>query len=100
MGAIADLVAYNMVDSLDRQIMTIASAGTNVIRENAGKMVINGGTTAAVASTDTFKSRDARAVVTGMRTRAALPREAELYVGYIHPDEQALWFVRLIKRVF
>ena len=79
-----------MVDSLDRQIMAVAAAGTNVIRENGGKMIINGGTTAAVASTDTFKSRDARAVVTGMRTRAALPRDAELYVGYMHPDEQAL----------
>lgn len=84
--AIADLVAYNMVDSLDRQIMAIAAAGTNVIRENAGKMLINAGTTAAVVSTDTFKSRDARAVVAGMRTRSALPRDAELYVGYIHPD--------------
>jgi len=66
--------------------MAIASAGTNVIRENAGKMLINAGTTGAVVSTDTFKSRDARAVVTGMRTRAALPRDAELYVGYMHPD--------------
>lgn len=86
--AIADLVAYNMVDSLDRQIMAIAAAGTNVIRENAGKMVINGGTTAAVSYTsgDFFKSRDARAVVAGMRNRAALPREGELYVGYINPD--------------
>lgn len=84
--AIADLVAYNMVDSLDRIILAIAVAGTNVIRENAGKMLLNAGTTAAVASTDTFKSRDARAVVAGMRNRAALPREGELYVGYINPD--------------
>lgn len=84
--AIADLVAYNMVDSLDRVIMPIVSNGTNVIRENGGKMLINGGTTGAVASTDVFTSRDARAVVTGMRNRAALPRQAELYVGYIHPD--------------
>jgi len=85
--AIADLVAYNMVDSLDRQIMAIAAAGTNYIRENAGKMLIGSGTTAAVTSSDTFKSRDARAVVAGMRKRAALPREQELYVGYINPDE-------------
>jgi N4-gp56 family major capsid protein len=84
--AISDLVAYNMVDSLDRQIMAIAAAGTNFIRENAGKMLIGSGTTAAVTSTDLFKSRDARAVVAGMRNRAALPREGELYVGYINPD--------------
>lgn len=86
--AIADLVAYNMVDSLDRIIMPIVNGGTNVIRENGGKMLINGGTTAAVTSTDVFTSRDARAVVTGMRTRAALPRQEELYVGYIHPDDR------------
>lgn len=88
--AVADLVAYNMVDSLDRQVMTLAAGGTNVIRENGGKMIINGGTTAAVTSTDIFKSRDARAVVAGMRNRAALPREGELYIGYINPDEPAL----------
>lgn len=86
--AIADLVAYNMVDSLDRVIMPIASGGTNAIRENGGKMLIGGGTTAGVLSTDVFTSRDARAAVAGMRARAVLPREAELYIGYIHPDEQ------------
>lgn len=84
--AIADIVAYNMVDTLDRQVMAVASAGTNVIRENAGKMLINAGTTGAVTNTDTFKSRDARAAVTGLRGRNAIPREEELYVGYIHPD--------------
>jgi N4-gp56 family major capsid protein len=84
--AVADLVAYNLVDSLDRVIMAVAIAGTNFIRENAGKMLIGSGTTAAVASTDVFKSRDARAATAGMRTRAALPREGELYIGYIHPD--------------
>lgn len=90
-----------MVDSLDRQIMTIASAGTNVIRENAGKMIINGGTTVAVQSTDVFKSRDARAVVTGMRSRAALPRDAELYVGYLHPDDAIVsTIVTIVDRVF
>lgn len=84
--AIADLVAYNMVDSLDNQIRTVAGAGTNVIRENAGKQLINAGTTVAVQSTDTFKSRNARASTTELRKRAALPRDAELYIGYIHPD--------------
>lgn len=85
--AVSDIVAYNMVNSLDVQIRNVLDAGTNVIRENGDVMIINGGTTAAVTSDDVFRSRDARAAVAGMRTRAALPREEELYIAYVHPDQ-------------
>lgn len=83
---IADIIAYNMVDSLDVIIRQIADLGTNVIRENGGVMLINGGTADGVTDTDTFLSRDARAVVTRLRTSNALPRMDELFLGYIHPD--------------
>lgn len=84
--AIADLVAYNMVDSLDGKILGVAVGGTNFIRSNGGVMMINSGTTVATTSTDVFKSDHARAVTAGMRKRAVLPREQELFVGYINPD--------------
>lgn len=84
--AVADIVAYNMVDSLDRVIMAVAIAGTNVIRENSGAMLINSGALASVKSTDTFKSKHGRAAAAGLRGRSSLPREGELYIGYTHPD--------------
>lgn len=86
--AIADIVAFNMLDSLDTVVRDIIRQGNNVVRENAGalKPVSAPGTTGAVASTDTFKSRDIRAAVAYLRTKNAMPRAGENYVGYLHPN--------------
>lgn len=84
--AFADILAYNMVNSLDQVIRDVALAGTNVIGENAGVLKFTGFSRTATVDTDTFKSRDARAAVTALRGRDALPRMEELFVGYIHPD--------------
>jgi hypothetical protein len=86
-SASADILAYNLVDSLDRQVMALAIAGTNVFYENAGSLKITGGTRVAVQSTDIFKSRDLRAAVALLRGRSALPRTAELFAAIIHPDQ-------------
>lgn len=83
---IADVIAYNMVDSLDIQVRDVAGGGDNVIRENAGSMLINGGATNSVTATDVFLSRDARAAVAKLRGGNALPRMNDAYVAYIHPD--------------
>jgi len=84
--AFADIIAYNMVNSLDEVIRTVALGGTNVIGENAGALKFTGFSRTATVDTDTFKSRDARAAVAALRGRNALPRMEELFVGYIHPD--------------
>lgn len=84
--ATADILAYNMVDSLDRLILNVALGGTNVIGENGGALKFTGFVRTNVVDTDTFKSRDARAAVAALRARNALPRLEELFVGYIHPD--------------
>lgn len=84
--AVADLVAWNMNDSLDNQVRSVLIAGTNVTREISGTMTFNGGTTATVTDSDTFASKHARSASTKLRTRASMPREHELYVGFIHPD--------------
>lgn len=86
-AAAADILAYNLVDSLDRQVQALAVAGSNVIYENAGALKITGGARASVASTDTLKSRDLRAAVALLRGRNALPRTQELFTAIIHPDQ-------------
>jgi len=84
--AIANIVAFNMVDSLDAVVLNTLVAGTNVIRENAGAMVINGGTTAAVAATDVLKSRDILAGTAKLRANKAIPRKGSLYWAAVHPE--------------
>lgn len=86
--ASADILGYNLVDSLDRQVMALAVAGTNVIYENGGALKITGGARNAVTSSaDALKSRDLRAAVALLRGRNALPRTSELFTAVIHPDQ-------------
>ncbi len=84
--AIADIIAYNMVDSIDAIVRDVLRVGTNVIREISGTMTINGGSTATVTATDTLKSRDIRAAVSKLRGASVVPREGSSFVGYMHPD--------------
>lgn len=86
--AVADIIAFNMVDSLDTVVRDVLRVGSNVVRENGGALKGVGITSAlaSVASTDTFKSRDIRAAVAYLRKKSAMPRIENSYVGYIHPD--------------
>lgn len=84
--AVAEIISFNMLDSIDRVVRTVLIGGTNVTRENAAAMTFSG-STAAVAATDYLKARDVRASVTKMRARNAIPRIGELFVHYLHPDQ-------------
>lgn len=84
--AFADVIAFNMVNSLDEVIRDVALTGTNVIGENAGNLKFTGFSRTATVDTDIIKSRDARAAVTALRNRNALPRNEETFIGYIHPS--------------
>lgn len=83
--AIANIIAFNMADSLDVLAQTELRGGTNVIRENGGSLVV-GGATASVASTDTIKSRDFRTAVAKLRGNNAVPTRGSLYTAVVHPD--------------
>lgn len=87
--AIADIISFNMVDSLDSVVRDVVRVGTLVVRENGGALKAvgaAGSALASVAATDTFKSRDIRAAVSNLRKNSVMPRVGNLYVGYIHPD--------------
>lgn len=83
---IADIIAFNQVDSLDNVILTEARQGTNVVRRNGGTLFINGGTTGATTGTDIITSGMIRAATAKLRSGKALPRVETLYSGYTHPD--------------
>jgi N4-gp56 family major capsid protein len=82
--AIANIVAFNMLNSVDSVVLTELRQGTNVIREIAG--AISTAAITGITSTDTFKSKHVRYCVAKLRTASAVPRKGELYWCGIHPE--------------
>ena len=91
--AIADIIAFNMADSLDTVALGALTGGTNAIAEVNGAAVstyagtyTNGTTQKSILSTDVIKSRDIRLAVAKLRANKAVPRQGECYWCGIHPE--------------
>ena len=82
--ALANIVAFNMNDSLDTVVRGILGAGTQVIREIAG--AISTAAITGVSATDTIKAKDIRYTVAKMRAANVVPRRGSLFASYIHPE--------------
>lgn len=83
--AVANIIAYNLADSIDEFAQTELRGGPNVIRESGGSL----STSAAIGTitpTDTFKSRDVRFAVAKLRANNVIPRRGNLYWSAIHPE--------------
>jgi N4-gp56 family major capsid protein len=78
--AVADIIAYNMADSLDKIAMESLRQGTNVLY---GGSVTS---TATVSSADTLTSAKIRRAVAKLRSNKAVPRQGSLYWCGIHPE--------------
>jgi len=83
--AIANIVAYNMADSIDEIVQTELRAGTNVIYAS------NASGTRATATTNvtgahTLKAADIRLAVAKLRAGKAVARKGSLYWCAIHPE--------------
>ena len=78
--AVADIIAFNMADSLDGFAMTELRGGTNVIY---------GGTrtsTVTVTDSDVITTANIRKTVAKLRSAKAVPREGNYYWCGIHPE--------------
>jgi N4-gp56 family major capsid protein len=78
--AIANIIAFNMADSIDEVAQTVLRAGENVLR---------GGTAtsrATLTSSDVFTSALARKATAKLRSNKAIPRKGSLYWAGIHPE--------------
>ena len=82
--ALANIVAFNMNDSLDTVVRGILASSTQVIREIAG--AISTAAVTGVSATDTIKAKDVRYTVAKMRAANVVPRRGSLYASYIHPE--------------
>jgi N4-gp56 family major capsid protein len=78
--AVADIIAFNMADSLDKIAMESLRQGTNVLY---GGSVTS---TATVSSADTITSAKIRRAVAKLRSNKAVPRQGSLYWCGIHPE--------------
>jgi N4-gp56 family major capsid protein len=78
--AIADIIAFNMADSIDKLAMEELRGGANALF---------GGTrtsTATVTASDVVDSADIRKAITKLRSGKAVPRQGNLYWVGIHPE--------------
>ena len=78
--AIANIIAYNMADSIDELAQTELLKGTNVIY---------GGTqtsTGAITSSDTITAANVRKAVAKLRANNAVARKGSFYWAGIHPE--------------
>ncbi|MFF4019995.1 N4-gp56 family major capsid protein [Streptomyces sp. NPDC001843] len=90
--AIANIIAYNMADSVDVIVQTELRSGTNVVQRKAGTVsYVTTGTVSTpvgttMTTTDTFNSAIARLATAKLRTNKAVPRKGSLYWCAIHPE--------------
>lgn len=78
--AVANIVAFNMADSIDKLVVTTLVGGTNV--EYAGSRTA----TNQITATDTLANAKIRKIVAKLRAANAVPREGTLYGCYTTPE--------------
>lgn len=82
---VANVIAYNMRDSLDTLARDVLIGGTNYVREISGSLSTSGARNTITAS-DTVKSKHIRYIVSKLRGNSAQTWDGGYYVGIIHPD--------------
>lgn len=78
--AIANIVAFNMADSIDKIVVDKLITGTNVLYSG------NATSTVTVDATDTLGGAQIRRAVAKLRTAKAVPKDGMLYAAYVHPE--------------
>ncbi len=80
----ANIIGYNMVDSVDKLVSNVANAGTNVIYSTGSGALPTSRVT--IADANTIDTATARQAVAELRGASAPGFENGNYVGLIHPD--------------
>lgn len=82
---IANIIAYNLADSVDRIISNVMAGATSVITEESGALTVTGADIDNILATDTIKGRDITFAVAALRASSVVPFDGVSYVAYIHP---------------
>jgi N4-gp56 family major capsid protein len=83
--AVANIVAFNMADSIDDIVQTELIGGTNVIFASDASGVAATGTS-GVTGDQLLTSADIRKAIAKLRSNKAVPRKGSLYWCAIHPE--------------
>lgn len=83
--AVANILAFNMADSLDELAQTALLAGTNVVFSK-GSGGSTPATVGAIAVANTLGAADIRRTVAKLRTNKTTARKGSLYWCGIHPE--------------
>jgi N4-gp56 family major capsid protein len=78
--AIANIIAYNLADSIDKVAMTELGAGDNVLYGGSAT------STATISAASTIDSADIRKAVAKLRSNKAKARRGSYYWAGIHPE--------------
>jgi len=79
--AIANIIAFNLADSIDGIAMTALRGGTNVIYSGATAT-----STATITAAATLSSANVRKAVAKLRSGKSIARKGSLYWAGIHPE--------------
>jgi N4-gp56 family major capsid protein len=82
--AVANILAFNMADSIDELAQDALLAGTNVLYATGGTTTAT--TTSGITADDTITAADIRRAVAKLRTNKASGRKGSLYWCGIHPE--------------
>jgi len=82
---IANIIAYNLADSVDRIIADVLYNASNVITVEGGTTVVNNPDLEAITATDTITSSVITLAVAELRGASVVPFDGDNYVAYIHP---------------
>lgn len=82
--AVANIVAFNMADSIDQVVVSTLIGGSNVLYGTGGSTTPT--STDTIAAEDTLAGADIRKAVAKLRAANAVPREGMLYACYMHPE--------------
>ncbi len=88
--AVANIVAYNLADTVDEVVQDVLRSGSQFIRQNGSPGSVaptyNGGTLAGIVAGSTYSSQAARLAVAKLRAQKVWPVKGSLYWTAIHPE--------------
>lgn len=88
--AVANIVAYNLADSVDTLVQNVLRGGSQFIRQNGAPgstaPSYNAGTLVGITNVSTFSSQAVRLGVAKLRAQKVWPRKGSLYWTAIHPE--------------
>ena len=84
--AVANIVAFNMVDSIDKLVSNVVNAGTNVIYSGNAAQTSDIEFGSGASTQDTLSSTQIRKAITKLRAASVAPKRGSFYQAMVHPE--------------